>query len=182
MNFSQVIEYCPRCGSDSFPEKAPHFFLCEDCDFHFHINCTPGVVGIVADNAGGVLLIRRGKDPGKGKFSVPGGFVDSNETIEAALARELREEVNLEMVAAEYLSSYPNPYLYRGVVFPVVDLIFVCEVRTLETLSASDEVESFEFVDPAEIDLNEIAFPSIRHGLERYIQKRVSILTRQKEQ
>ncbi|MBC8138141.1 MAG: NUDIX domain-containing protein [Fibrella sp.] len=171
MNFNQAIKYCPRCGSDAFPEKSHHFFRCDCCDFHFYINYSPAVVGIVPDDAGKVLLIRRARDPGKGKFSVPGGFVDADETVEAALARELREEVNLELVSSEYLGSFPNPYAYKGVVFPVVDLIFVCAVRSLETLILSDEVDGHAFLQPDSIDLGEVAFPSIRFALEQFQQK-----------
>lgn len=168
MDFDQVVKFCPRCGSDDFPEKSHHFFLCERCDFHFHINCTPGVVGILTDDAGHILLIRRTKEPGKGKYSVPGGFVDSGETVEAALARELREEVNLELASCEYLTSCPNPYLYKGVVFPIIDLIFLCTVRTLETLSTSDEVDECLFIAPDAIDREQVAFPSIWYGIEHF--------------
>lgn len=171
MNLNQAVRYCPRCGSERFPEKSHHFFLCEQCDFHFHINCTPAVVSIVTDTAGRVLLIRRSRDPGKGMFSVPGGFVDTDESIETALARELIEEVNLELVSSTYLCSCPNPYRYKGVVFPVVDLIFVCEVRSLEPLRTSDEVDSYTFLLPDAIDLDEIAFPSVRYGLEQFRQR-----------
>jgi ADP-ribose pyrophosphatase YjhB (NUDIX family) len=171
MDLDQVVRFCPRCGSDAFPEKAHHFFLCERCDFHFHINCTPAVVGILTDDDSRILLIRRTKEPGKGKYSVPGGFVDSGETVEAALAREIHEEVNLEMSSCEYLTSYPNPYLYKGVVFPIVDMIFFCKVRTLATLSTSDEVDAYLFLAPDAVDRKQIAFPSIWHGIEHFRRK-----------
>lgn len=87
MNFDQAIGHCPRCGSGDFPQQAPRFFRCVRCDFHFHVNCATAVVGVVADAANCVL------------FSVPGGFVDADESAETALARELREEVNLELTA-----------------------------------------------------------------------------------
>lgn len=44
-----------------------------------------------------VLLARRGKEPGKGQWSLPGGAVELGETLEEALRREIREEVSLEI-------------------------------------------------------------------------------------
>ena len=168
MNFREVVKYCPRCGGDSFPEKSRNFFRCDRCDFHFHINASTAVAGIITDDAGRILLIRRGKDPGKGKWSVPGGFVDADESAEAALEREMREEVNLEIARFEFLCSWPNAYSYKGVVYPVVDLIFVCTARSLDPLNASEEVDGYTFFAPEAVDLETIAFPSIRHALELF--------------
>lgn len=171
-HFREVLRFCPRCGSDNFPEISPHFFRCAGgCDFHFHINASTAVGGIIPDDAGRVLLIRRGRNPGKGKWSVPGGFVDARESAETALAREVSEEVHLEMTGAEYLCSYPNPYDYRGVVFPVLDLVFVCRVRSLDALKTSEEAPDCAFLAPADIDPAEIAFPSIRYALEQFRAK-----------
>ncbi|MGH3436163.1 MAG: NUDIX hydrolase [Sciscionella sp.] len=53
------------------------------------------VGGIVHNRAGHLLLIRRGHEPNKGKWSVPGGRVEPGETDEQAVARELMEETGL---------------------------------------------------------------------------------------
>ena len=45
-----------------------------------------------------VLLIQRGQEPLKGEWSLPGGAVEIGETLEAALAREVREETSLDVV------------------------------------------------------------------------------------
>nr|CAA9230000.1 hypothetical protein AVDCRST_MAG63-923 [uncultured Armatimonadetes bacterium] len=168
MDFDQVVRYCPRCGSGDFAATSARSFLCGGCGFHFHINAATAVVGIVADHEGRVLLIRRARDPGKGKFSVPGGFVDADETAEAALAREMREEVGLELTSCTYLCSCPNAYAYKGVVFPVLDLAFVCTVRSLEVREDADEVGGYTLRRPAEVDLDGIAFPSVRRALELF--------------
>lgn len=59
-----------------------------------HVRC---VGGIVHDEAGRLLLIRRANDPGRGLWSVPGGRVEAGETDHAAVVRELAEETGLDV-------------------------------------------------------------------------------------
>lgn len=44
-----------------------------------------------------VLLIKRGKEPGKGMFALPGGFVEENETLQQAAIRETKEETGIDL-------------------------------------------------------------------------------------
>jgi 8-oxo-dGTP diphosphatase len=56
-----------------------------------------------------VVLIRRKNEPFKGQYALPGGFVDWGETVEAACARELREETALEATDLRLIGVYSKP-------------------------------------------------------------------------
>lgn len=53
-----------------------------------------------------ILLIKRGNDPYKDMWALPGGFIDMNETLEEAIARELFEETGLENMKLEQLHTF----------------------------------------------------------------------------
>ena len=56
-----------------------------------------------------VLLIKRMREPFKGQWALPGGFVDENESLEAAAARELREETGLDGIQLAQIGAFGDP-------------------------------------------------------------------------
>lgn len=56
-----------------------------------------------------LLLIERGNEPYKGKYALPGGFVDMDEDLDEAVIREVSEETNLELNKAEQLFTIGTP-------------------------------------------------------------------------
>jgi len=106
---------------------------------------------MIRDAQGRVLFTRRAKDPAKGKLGMPGGFVDLDETAEAGLCREVREEIGLELRDIKFLMSWPNEYVYRGIVYPTVDFFFTAEVRSFAEARALAEVDALEARDPSTI-------------------------------
>jgi len=63
----------------------------------------------VFDAKARVLLIRRGRPPFKGRFALPGGFVDVGETVEAACRRELAEETGVRVGRLRLVGVYSDP-------------------------------------------------------------------------
>ena len=67
------------------------------------------VDGIVRNRGGKFLFIRRKNPPFQGRWALPGGFVDVGETVEAACARELKEETGLEVRVGRLVGVYSEP-------------------------------------------------------------------------
>lgn len=71
-----------------------------------------GVGGVVV-NRGRVLLIRRGQQPLKGRWSLPGGLVEVGETLTQALRRELKEETGLDVEPVQVIGIFERILLAR---------------------------------------------------------------------
>lgn len=168
MQPSALFRHCPSCGQPRKTEEPQQPFRCDSCGFHYYFNACIAVAAILLDSDNRILFVRRAHEPAKGKLAVPGGFVDLGETAENALRREIKEEVNLEVGALDFLCTALNQYNYRGVTYPVLDLAFVTRATSTERIAALDGVESYCWLNPSEVDPREIAFPSINAALEEY--------------
>lgn len=90
-----------------------------------------------------VLLIRRAKAPFKGSWALPGGFVDSNEPLERAAARELEEETRLTGLVLEQLGAFGEPGRDpRGHTVSVAYYAFLAATRPV---SAGDDASAVDW-------------------------------------
>jgi ADP-ribose pyrophosphatase YjhB (NUDIX family) len=163
MRPAELFRFCPRCGGPRDPANVGQIPLqCGACGFTFFFNPTVAAAAWVHDPQGRVLLIRREREPAAGRFAIPGGFLDIGETAEEGLRREVREEVGLEIDRPCFLASYPNLYSYRDVTYPVLDLVFTAGAVRPESAQALDAVAGIEWRLPAEVNPEELAFPSLK--------------------
>lgn len=168
---ASAFVYCPVCKTKA-KKTGVNPFQCHRCDFTFFFGPTTAVAAIVADDQGRVLLLERAKDPGKGLYGLPGGFVDVGEKLEEAVLRETLEELNLTAVKPEYLCSFPNVYVYKGNELPVCDTFFVCHIDSLDDLQLdAGEVASYKYRKLTPATLKKMAFISNRRALEFYRDK-----------
>lgn len=166
MRPAEIFRFCPRCGAPRDAANVGQIPLrCAPCGFAYFFSPTVAAAAWVRDPDGRVLLIRRAKEPAKGKFGIPGGFIDIGETAEQGLRREVREEVGLEIERIAFLTSCPNLYLYRDVTYPVLDLVFTAVALKPEEAKPLDGVAGIEWKFPADTDPDELAFPSMRETL-----------------
>jgi ADP-ribose pyrophosphatase YjhB (NUDIX family) len=165
---NEAFQFCPKCGQKSLSSPETKLIECTRCDFHFYRNPAIATAAIITDGSGRIMLIRRAKDPAKGKLGMPGGFVDIGETAEDGLRREVKEEICLEIAGIEFLMSHPNEYFYRGIMYPTVDLFFTAQVDSFEPARALSEVAGLVIRPPKEVAPEELAFESMRRALRAY--------------
>jgi 8-oxo-dGTP diphosphatase len=90
--------YCARCGQPVVTrevEGRPRL-ACSACETVFYENPLPVAASVVLNQRREVLLVKRKRDPHRGKWCLPMGFAEIGETIAAAALRELREEAGVE--------------------------------------------------------------------------------------
>lgn len=170
--FSSVFKYCPKCGAAALRLTGQKLLRCAECGFELYLNVAAAVAGVIVDARGRMVVLVRGKEPGKGQWDLPGGFVDPGDTAEEALRREVREEIGLEVTGLRYLGSWPNVYEYMGVRYRTLDLGFFCEVaQVAQARPMEDEIAEVLFLSPREIDLTRFAFPSVAGLVGRCIEQ-----------
>ena len=108
-NWHAVHIYCPRCGAATEPDQAGWIRRClKDGTEHFP-RTDPAVIMAVTDKADRLLLARSPKWP-QGRLSVLAGFVEPGESLDAAVAREVFEEVGVVVEQVRYLGNQPWPF------------------------------------------------------------------------
>ena len=122
--------------------------------------------GTVPVHEGRVALIRRGVQPGRGKWSWPCGYVEIDETVKECAVRETREESGLEVTLGPLLGMYSYPLGHDGGA-PDTGMVIVAFAATVDAteLCAGDDADAAQWFAPDEIPWEEIAFDSSLRGL-----------------
>jgi mutator protein MutT len=136
-----------------------------------YFNAIAAVVALIVNDKGQLLVARRAKEPAKGTLDLPGGFADSMETAEEAVAREVLEECNLRVKESRYLFSLPNKYLYSGFEEHTLDLFYLCRVEADDTPDADDDVEQLQWIAIEDLNPEEFGLESIREGIRKIKEK-----------
>ncbi len=158
--------FCPRCGGNLetrlLKKGDPERLVCERCGFVFYLG-PKLVAGAIFELEGGIVLIQRAIEPGYGKWTFPGGFVERGEVAEAAAEREVFEESGLEIEVTGIIGLYS----YEGQVPAIA--VFGARVTGGEPrpLDETMRVESF----PRDgLPWSDMAFPSTEHALKDYLR------------
>lgn len=149
--------YCPRCATELKPRASPgpdpDRLACPNCGFVHYDNPAPTVQAWV-DRDGEFLALRRSGEPARGKWNMPGGFVEAGESGPAAIAREVREETGLEVEIEFVIGIFDSVYGSGEDAQPIFDVAYRCRITggELEVSAESEEAGWFpldEFPEPA---------------------------------
>ena len=166
-----VFHYCPSCGKQSFEKDSFKSQKCSVCGFVLYTNASTAVAAIITNKKGEILLTKRAFEPAQGMFDLPGGFADPGETAEQALVREVQEELNLTIESYSYFSSFPNEYVFAGVLYYTLDMVFECEVASLEHIIPADDVADYAFLPITEDVIDGVGLSSVKKILQAFEKK-----------
>lgn len=141
-------KFCIKCGI-KLKQKiidGRERFYCGQCSWILYENPLPVASAICYNDLGQLLVIQRGIEPNKGKWSLPGGFIEQCETPEQGCLRELYEETGIKgHVKANVGTGHCNTDLYGSIIF------LYYSVHTKEkNIVISDEVMQAKFMNKEE--------------------------------
>ena len=161
MNDFDKVRFCVRCGSiltrrDLFGALRP---VCPACGWVFFAD--PKVAaGVIIEQEGQVLLVRRINEPSRGLWSIPAGFIDAHEDPARAAERECLEETGLEVEITGLLDVIAGREHERG-----ADFVIIYHARiTGGLLRPGDDADLAQFF-PRDA-LPPLAFRATRAALE----------------
>jgi ADP-ribose pyrophosphatase YjhB (NUDIX family)/ribosomal protein S18 acetylase RimI-like enzyme len=142
--------YCPVCGHPLVArEEAGRIRkVCENCGYVHYVNPVPAV-GIVIEKDGGVVLIQRKNPPHQGRWVLPSGYIEADESAEEAAMREAEEETGLkvEIIEMAGVNSFPEGPPLSGI------MIFFRARPVGGTLRAGDDAADARVFTPEEMPL-----------------------------
>lgn len=162
------LRFCPRCAGPLAGRREaagePAFPTCTACGFIYYYD-PKLAAGVIPEIGGRIGLIRRGIEPGLGLWTFPAGYVNRGEKVEEAAVRETFEEACVGVS----LERLVGVYSYTG--RPVVIVVYAGTVTSGAIACGAEALEAREF-STDEIPWSELAFPSVRDGLQDYLRAR----------
>src|SRR5581483_9121174 len=156
------MKFCPHCGGPvqfgPVPGEGRDRHACSVCAAVFYQN-PKIVVATLPRLEHGLVLIRRGIEPGYGLWGYPGGFLELGETVEEGAIRETSEETGYLVELGPVVGIYSRPHA------GVVVLVFSARVVGGHACLSEETLEVRSFPTDA-LPWSELAFPTVRQALE----------------
>ena len=158
------FKFCPVCGAVleklKPKENEPDRLVCSECEFILYLDPKLVATSIVELDEK-IVLLKRGIDPQKGKWVLPGGYVDQGEQVEEAALRETEEECGIKIRINDLLGVYS----YTGRIGVVI--VYLTEYISGD-LIVGDETQDVKLFNLEEIPWDDLAFPSTKNALNDY--------------
>jgi NAD+ diphosphatase len=126
-------QFCGRCGARTEPHPQERVRVCAACKLSAYPRVAPAVMALVT--RGDEILLARSPHFPPGMYSALAGFVEPGESLEQCLAREVAEEVGVEVANPRYFASQSWPFPHS------LMIAFVCEWRSGEIRRQESEIE-----------------------------------------
>lgn len=136
-------QYCGRCGSVTAMHPRERARWCEQCSIPWYPRLAPCVIVVIRRDD--TLLLARSSRIKRHFFSLVAGFVEPGESIEAAVAREVKEETGLDVTAISYQHSQPWPFPHQ------LMLGFFADYAGGELVLQEDELAEADWYRPGEL-------------------------------
>ena len=162
------MKYCSNCSApveflipqgDSLPR-----YVCTQCN-EIHYQNPKIVVGCIPEWEDKILLCRRAIEPRLGWWTLPAGFMENNETLAQAAARETLEEANARVEIGDLYTVYSLPYISQ------VYILFRARLLDLDFKPGIESLE-VKLVSEHEVPWEEMAFRVIHDPLQQYFKDR----------
>lgn len=152
------------------PDRRPQFELktpqgedrerrvCAACGFIDYINPKLVAGAVVTDEQGRILICRRAIEPGRGLWTLPAGYMELGESVEAAARREAREEAMADIALDALIAVYSVPRISQ------VQMFF--RARLLSAIAPGPESLEVALRAWEDLPMGELAFPSVRWALD----------------
>jgi ADP-ribose pyrophosphatase YjhB (NUDIX family) len=162
------INFCSSCGAAvelRLPDDDNRLrHICTACGT-IHYQNPKMVIGSIPEWQDKILLCRRAIEPRHGLWTLPGGFMENDETTTEAAIRETLEEANARIAIGDLYSMYSLPYINQ------VHLLFRARLLDTDFAPGQESLEVRLFAE-AEIPWDEIAFRPVKFSLEHYFADR----------
>ena len=163
-----TLNHCSRCGAalrlGMVPGEDRERLACGACGFVAYVNPRLVVTCLPVTDAGEVMLLRRGIEPGRGLWAQPGGFMEIDETVEGGAVRETLEETGLLVEPGHIVGLYTRPEAAIVVIAFEARIVGGAATLTPEAL----EVRPFA---PEAIPWPEIAFRTSEWALRDWLKR-----------
>ena len=170
MHHNYIFRHCPVCGSEFqskvLRENEPPRLVCKNelCKYVFYLD--PKLVAcVIIEKDNKIVLLKRAMRPERGKWVMPGGYVDRGEKVEDAAIRETREECEIDIELKDLFGVYSYPGYLEVVI------VYLAEYKS-GILAAGDETTDITLIDIEEIPWDNLAFESTKDALNDYYKLR----------